>query len=126
MNAPHQVHVLSGILGGGRRVRAACWCGFTTTPRVSTERVLAAFGAEHLADSLVCDRTRGDLDYLGRPKSLRVLEAGPGEQVLVCRDDEWTCSDLAQQRQVHLDRVGFAAFGVEPPRPRLRVVQRPT
>lgn len=101
------------------------WCGWSSTPRTSTERALGAFRAEHASDPLVCglcDRVRADLDHLGRPRLLRVLEAGPGDQILVCRDNERTCADLTEQRQVHLDRTAFEAFGVEPPRPTLRVV----
>lgn len=51
MSTAGRVHLLSGILGGGRRVRAACSCGWTTTPRVSTDRALAAFRDEHGSDT---------------------------------------------------------------------------
>jgi hypothetical protein len=126
MSAPRQVHVLAGIFGGGRRIRAACWCGWTTTPRVTKERALAAFRAAHPTDPLVCalcGRTRSEPDYLGRPAALRVLDDGELPPILVCRDLDRACRDGAAQRQVHLDRAAFDAFDAEPPRPRFRVVR---
>lgn len=120
------VHVLAGVASFGRRTRATCWCSWSTTPRASTERALGAFRAEHASDPLVCglcDRVRADLDHLGRPRLLRLLQAGPGDQILVCSDNERTCADLTGQRQVHLGRTAFEAFGVKLPRPTLRVVR---
>jgi hypothetical protein len=67
------------------------------------------------------DRRRGDLEVVdGLAGALpEPVDEQTGDQLLVCRDDEQTCRDLAAQHQVELDR---AALGVETPRPTLRVI----
>lgn len=120
------VHVLDGVATSGSRTSAVCSCGWSTSSRTTTARAVAAFRAQHECDPLVCGlcgRHRHVLDGLGRPADLRVLDAGAGDQLLVCRTDERTCGDLARRRQVHLDRAACDAVGIDTPRPTLRLVR---
>jgi len=71
----------------------------------------------------LCDRDRSEgLPHSRRYGHVHVLNDGD-DQFLACRDDERACRDLAQQKQLHLDRAAFEAFDMELPRPTLRVVR---
>lgn len=124
-----RVHILAGVTPSGKRWRAHCACGYPTSPRASRERAIEALETEHGYQDAVCalcgrDRSEG-LPHSRRYDHVRVLDDPdrPGDQFLVCRDDEQACHDLSAQRQVHLDRSAFEAFGVETPRPTLRIVR---
>lgn len=129
MPTPRKVHIPSGIVTSGRKVRAVCSCGHATTPRVDERRALEALGVEHGSTEPTCGLCGRDRGAYGVPEPRRYdhlrITTDPltGEQFLACRDDETTCRDLSRQQQVHLDRDAFEAFGAEPPRPRLRIVK---
>jgi hypothetical protein len=99
-----------------------------TTPRVSENRARAALSADHpldLPESALCGRQRPATDPdAGRLKDLKILTitGATVEQVLVCKTDLTACRDGAIQRQMHLDRAAFEGFGLEPPIPRLRLI----
>jgi len=117
------VHLPDGYRPAGRRVRAACSRGFTTTPRADERRAREALEREHgysAPTCMLCGRNRADprLPASRRYKHLDVVsDAVTGEQYLVCGDDPVTCLDLADQR--HVARAGAAAAA---PRPHLRLV----
>jgi hypothetical protein len=124
------VHIAAGFTSSGDRVRAACSCGFRTTPRVDRRRALVAL-QQHGLDPPVCtlcerdarDRSPATSTVLDQYRRLEVItDPETGEQFLACRDDRRACNDLARRRQVELDRAAFEAFSLEPPRPQLRVV----
>lgn len=121
-----RVHLPGGFLPSGARVRAVCLCGWVTTPRVDQARALAALLDGHGHDEPVC--VLCGKDYNDRPAQrwrdgLQVLDDPSGGQFVVCRGMPRACQEGAAQRQVHLDRAAFEAFGAEPPRPRLRMVE---
>lgn len=123
---PVVVHLMAGFLPSGRRVRAACSCGYTTTPRTDEARALAALRAGHELSTPVCALCGHD--YTGRTwrqlrdLDLRILTASPTEQVLACRDLPQSCLDGAAQRQLHLDRAALEGLGLPVPAPRLRII----
>ncbi|WP_033247439.1 hypothetical protein [Nocardia carnea] len=128
---PH-VHLPAGYLPAGRKVRAVCSCGQTTTPRVNEDRALAALLAEHGWTPPICALCGTDHQgYPGRDwDSLRLhdveilVDPATGGTFLVCRGMPRSCRDGAAQKQLHLDRAVADGFGFELPRPRLRVVDR--
>jgi hypothetical protein len=119
----HRVHLPSGYRPADRRVRAACSCGFTTTPRADERRAREALEREHGSSAstcVLCGRNRADprLPASQRYERLDVVsDAVTKEQYLICGDDPVTCLDLTDQR--HAAR---AVAAVAAPRPRLRLV----
>lgn len=120
--APRQVHLLAGLgLPTTKGRRAFCSCGWSTTPRASADRAIAALETEHGYQDPVCDLCGRDRSDTSLPHSRRnehvhvLLDDATGHQFIACRDDERTCLDLARRQQVHLDRSALEAFGVEPP-----------
>ncbi len=122
-----RVHVLAGFAPAGRRVRAACACGYLTTPRVDEARAARALESEHASGREECDRCgrdRRDAEpaHRWRHDHLRLLVGGEPvddvlaavlatrgddgawlawherDQVLVCRDELEECARLAEQR----------------------------
>jgi hypothetical protein len=127
---PRRVHLLDGVgLPTKKGFRARCTCGWSTTPRASEERAIAALETEHGYQDPICalcgrDRSDTNLPHSRRQEHVRVLlDEATGDQLIVCRDDERTCLDLSRQRQVPLDRTALEGLGLEPPRPTLRVVR---
>ncbi|MEU1813210.1 hypothetical protein [Micromonospora aurantiaca (nom. illeg.)] len=120
------VHLVSGFLPSGRRVRAVCSCGHTTNPRPDDDQALTALRAEHELTTPVCALCGHD--YTGRSwqqlrdVDLRVLTDSTGKQFLACRDLTQSCRDGYDQRQMHLDRAAFEGLGLPVPAPQLRVL----
>jgi len=118
-----------GFLPAGRRVRAACSCGVTTTPRVDRDRALQALLAEHgytEPTCVLCDRDHLEGQSLHQWNAVRnqrveILsdEYGP---FIVCRGMPLSCRDGAARKQLRLDSNVADAFGFALPRPRLRLV----
>ncbi|MEV0732278.1 hypothetical protein [Polymorphospora sp. NPDC050346] len=124
---PSLVHLVAGLLGAGRRVRAACSCGHTTTARADDARAIAALRAEHELTAPVC--VLCGHDYTGqswqqlRDVVLRIFTTPTtGEQFLACRDMPQSCRDGAAQRQMHLDRAALEGLRLPVPAPQLRVI----
>jgi hypothetical protein len=124
---PRRVHLMQGFAPSGRRRRAVCSCGQTTTPRADDARALAALLAEHGTTEPVCALCGHD--YSGRTwqqlrdTDLQILTDTLDGEFLACRDMPKACREGASQRQVHLDRAAFDGFGIEMPRPRLEVIE---
>ncbi|MGW5384003.1 hypothetical protein [Nocardia sp. NPDC003963] len=124
------VHLPWGYLPSGRRVRAVCSCGFATTPRASEARALAALLDDHGWTPPICATCGHDHQgYPGRDwealrdRDIQILtDPATGGTFLVCRDLPQSCREGSAQRQLHLDRAAFDAFGLELP-PRLRVIE---
>ena len=118
MSTSQKVHILVECAAVGRRVRAHCTCGWSTTPRVSGQRAREALEAEHGYTDPVCalcgrDRSEG-LPRTRRYENLRVInDEQSGEQYLACLADDPECFDRF-----------FRLAGIEPPpRPRLRLIR---
>ncbi|WP_280490341.1 hypothetical protein [Nocardia carnea] len=112
---------------GGEWHRACCTCGYRTTARVSEARALAALLAEHEQSDPVCALC--GTDYSGRAGDrlawrlyLDLVDDPTGGVFLACRGMPRACGDGAAQNQLHLDRAAFDLFGLDLPRPRLRLV----
>lgn len=121
------IHLPWGFLPVGKRVRAACSCGFRTTPRVDQSRAQDALLSEHGFTRPVCQLC--DADHEGhswlelRTRYVEIVtDPATGEQFLACRGMPRSCSDAARQKQLHLDQSVAAAFGIELPRPSLRLI----
>ncbi|GLY55198.1 hypothetical protein [Lentzea sp. NBRC 102530] len=125
---PKRVHLPSGYLPSGKRVRAGCWCGWITTPRVDQRRALEALLSEHGFTDPVCKLCGAD--YNGRSwdeilsRHVEILTDPVNEdEFIVCRHLPQSCRDGATQRQLHLDQAAGAALGIEMPRPKLRLIR---
>ena len=58
-----------------------------------------------------------------RTRYVQILtDPSSGDEFLVCRDLPRACRDGAAQQQVQLDRAAAEAFGIQLPRPTLRLV----
>lgn len=124
--APARVHLVSGLLPAGQRVRAVCACGHATSPRVDEARALDALRAEHPLSAAICalcghDFTGRSWQEL-RDVDLRILVLASGEEFLTCRDMPQSCRDGYQQRQMHLDRAAFEGLDLPVPAPQLRII----
>ena len=121
-----RVHLMDGFAPSGRRVRAACTCGVATTPRVNETRALDALQSDHGFTPPVCALCGHD--YEGRTwlqivrHDLQILKDSIDGEFLACRDMPQACRDGADQRQMHLDREAFDAFGIPTQAPKLRVI----
>jgi hypothetical protein len=110
-----------------------CSCGYTTTPRASETRALAALLDNHGWTPPICVTCGHDHQgYPGRnwealrARDIQILtDPASGGTFLVCRDLPQACREGSAQRQLHLDRAAFDAFGLELP-PRLRVIEDDT
>lgn len=113
------VHLPDGFARAGDRRRAVCVCGWSTTPRASEERAMAALLAGHRVDAAVCaicHRTRDEGPYpLRWRRHLEILEDTRDGQFLACRDDVNACRELAARRQEDLDRRAFEGLGLPAP-----------
>lgn len=121
------VHLIDGLAPSGQKVSAVCSCGFRTTPRATEERALAALRQTHPLTTPTCElcgREHPRHDWLAlRSRHVQVhTDPATGNQFLVCRGLARSCQNGAEQRQMHLDRTAFEAFGLQPGRPTLRVV----
>ena len=94
----------SGFLpASGGKARAACRCGYMTTPRISEARALDALLSEHGYTSGDCCRICGVDGGQGRPwESFVPLGDGTHERY-VCRD-RVACSERYEATQA-LDRL---------------------
>jgi hypothetical protein len=127
-NNPQRVCLPWGFLPVGQRVRAACACGFTTSPRVDSDRALQALLTEHghtEPKCVLCDRNhlqgQSLRDWDAVRRRVEILPDGAGS-FLVCRGMPRSCRDCADRKQLRLDSEVAEAFGLELPRPRLRAV----
>jgi hypothetical protein len=100
---PRRVHLLADVTPSGRRFRAYCTCGWSTTPRVDRRRAIEALETGHGYQDPVCDVCRRDRTDTNLPWSQRndhvhafVVEPN-GDQFVVCRDDRRACSDLTRR-----------------------------
>lgn len=124
MSTSQKVHILVECTAVGRRVRAHCTCGWSTTPRVSGRRAREALEAEHGYTDPVCalcgrDRSEG-LPRTRRYENLRVInDEQSGEQYLACLADDPECFDLVQQEVAEANW----ALKPPPPRPALRLIR---
>lgn len=127
--SPRRVCLPWGFRPAGQRIRAACSCGFTTTPRASRDRALDALLAEHGhtdATCVLCDRDHLEGSSLRQWDALRnwrieILSDGH-DSFVVCRGMPRSCRDGAARKQLRLDSEVADAFGLALPRPRLRLV----
>jgi hypothetical protein len=109
---PRRVHLLADVTASGRRFRAYCTCGWSTTPRVDRRRAIEALETGHGYQDPVCDlcgrnRTDTDLPWSQRNDHVRLLVDEPnGDQLVVCRDDTRACSDLTRRAQLQVVRSG--------------------
>ncbi|MFC4124964.1 hypothetical protein [Nocardia rhizosphaerae] len=121
---PRQICLPTGTSPSGRRAVAWCACGYRTTPRVDRDRALAALLTEHGWTTPVCalcERTHdGPPEVLLRQVEIR--DDPDGGQYLVCRGVPRSCLDAGAQLQLRLDRAVSDSWGIEMPRPRLRVI----
>lgn len=123
-------HIPGGFLSSGARIRAACSCGWTSTPRVDEAHAKLALESEHGLSAPLCalcgrDRGREGVAMADRYRDLVVVSADhddASETFLVCRNERVICHDLTAQAQVHLDRAAFESLGMSAPGPRLRVI----
>lgn len=124
-----RVHLPNGYLPVGRRHRAVCTCGWMTTPRATEDRALTALLSDHGWTVPICVLCEKDHQgYVGRnwsalQREVEVLDDPRGGTFLVCRDSPQSCRDRTDQRMLHMDRTVAEGFGIEVPRPRLRVVE---
>ena len=87
------MHLLADVTASGRRFRAYCTCGWSTTLRVERRRAIEALKTGHGYQDPVCDlcgrnRTDTNLPWSQRNDHVRVLVDEPnGDQLVVCRDD---------------------------------------
>src|SRR5688572_17243954 len=87
---PRRVHLPWGYLPSGKRVRAACSCGWITTPRVDKRRALDALLSEHGYTDPVCatcetDHSRHSWDEL-RNKVIEIMrDPSRDEEWIMCR-----------------------------------------
>ncbi|MFC9898543.1 hypothetical protein ACFVMC_33035 [Nocardia sp. NPDC127579] len=128
--AASRVHLPSGYLPVGKKFRAVCACGWLTTPRVTEERALDALLKDHGWTAPICVLCEKDHQgYVGRDwfalqREVEILDdPATGGTFLVCRDSPQSCRDRTDQRMLHLDRTVAESFGIDMPRPRLRVVE---
>jgi hypothetical protein len=109
---PRRVHLLADVTASGRRFRAYCTCGWSTTPRLDRRRAIEALETGHGYQDPVCDlcernRTDTNLPWSQRNDHVRVLVDEPnGDQLVVCRDDTRACSDLTRRAQLQVVRPG--------------------
>ena len=121
------VHLPAGYLPSGRKVRAACSCGFLTTARVNEARALAALLTEHDYTDPVCAICGKDHRYarayesaVSRWESLRhhLIEILPdpstGGTFLVCRGMPPSCRPGAARPGTLGGRRSADVFDVEP------------
>lgn len=115
-----RVHVPAGTFLSGRRFRAACSCGWVSTPRVDERRAVEALETEHGYEDAICalcGRSRDDmgLPWADRYRHVEVLtDPASGDQFLACSDDQEECRTLSAQASQKLTEVR---------RPVLRVIQ---
>lgn len=123
------VHLPSGYLPVGKKIRAVCACGWMTTPRATEDRALTALLQDHGWTAPICVLCEQDhqghvgRDWAALRREVEILDDPRGGTFLVCRDSPQSCRDRADQRMLHLDRAAAEGFGIDVPRPRLRVVE---
>lgn len=132
----NQVHLPWGYLPSGRKVRAACSCGFLTTARVDEARALAALLTGHGYTDPVCAVCEKNHHYarayesaVSRWDNLRhnqieiLTDDGTGGTFLVCRGMPPSCRPSVAQQQTHTDastdpetirRASFSIAGRRP------------
>lgn len=101
-----------------------------TTPRATEDRALTALLSDHGWTVPICVLCEKDHQgYVGRDwfalqREVEILDdPHTGGTFLVCRNSPQSCRDRTDQRMLHLDRTVAEGFGIDIPRPRLRVVE---
>lgn len=128
MTSAARVHIPSGHRRSGRKVISVCSCGHVTTPRVDARRATAALLREHGYTDTVCalcgrNRWISGVDDEHRHDHLRIAtDPETGDQFLACRDDEQTCAEIAERRQMQAHRSPSAGL-VDQGTSRLRMVR---
>lgn len=126
---PRTVHLPTGYTHVGKKIRGWCACGYSTTPRVDQARALDALLSEHgYTDPLLCelcDANHSGSVWAAVLRRIEIRDDHDGTTYVVCRGMPKSCQDGAARKQLRLDSAVSAAFGIDLPRPRLRVVRAP-
>ncbi|MBF6301651.1 hypothetical protein IU459_29535 [Nocardia amamiensis] len=133
---PRRICLPAGFTPVGRKVRAWCMCGWCTTPRVNQDRALDALLSEHGWTAPICalcetdyrphvpGRNGGFDGWLELRRLVEILtDPATGDKFLACAGMPQSCRDGAKQKQLQLDRDVADGFGIELPRPTLRLVR---